>query len=409
MEEDEPKGLNWDDLNSLDLDDTLLDFSKKKYDHIPQEDKFEEFFKKKKREETSKEVLFSGYSDKVPESISWEDLDNEVFPEQSWRINKLIPKEGFAIVASISGNRKTWFAMEMAKNIVSGENFLGREEFKTEGSNILYINGENGKSEMQRRGRQLGFKSKTPFKLYLVNEDNLNLNQDDADIWLKSFIEFNDIKVVFIDTFIAIAGGLKEDKAEDVRQFFNKFNSLKNSGVAVVWLMHLRKPSHFEGKTPKKEQLLGSQDKTASVEVLLMLHSESGSDEINVYQRKNRLSKEIDPFKILMKDSLYESNELRTTLEYGGLIEDSENKKDQAKEIILEVLEESEGKTTKEILEITNKQIGSKNTLQALRELVDDGSLKLEKKGKSNFYSLEKGSEETLETGGPHIKKDEIF
>src|SRR3989344_1573926 len=157
MEEDEPKGLNWDDLNSLDLDDTLLDFSKKKYDHIPQEDKFEEFFKKKKREETSKEVLFSGYSDKVPESISLEDLDNEVFPEQSWRINKLIPKEGFAIVASISGNRKTWFAMEMAKNIVSGENFLGREEFKTEGSNILYINGENGKSEMQRRGRQLCF------------------------------------------------------------------------------------------------------------------------------------------------------------------------------------------------------------------------------------------------------------
>ena len=136
--------------------------------------------------------------------MSWEDLDGEVFEEKSWRINKLIPKEGFVILASISGNRKTWVAMEMAKNIVSGENFLGPEDFKTEGSNVLYINGENGKSEMQRRGRQLGFKSKTPHKLHIINEDNLNLSDDDGDVWLKSFIEFYDIKVIFVDTFIAI-------------------------------------------------------------------------------------------------------------------------------------------------------------------------------------------------------------
>lgn len=299
--------------------------------------------------------------------------------------------------------------MEMAKNIVTGKNFLHDENFKTEGANVLYIDGESSKSEIQRRGRQLDFQTNTPFKLHIIKEDSLNLNEDDADIWFKSFIEFYEIKVVFIDTFISISGGIKEDKAEDIRQFFNKFNSLKNNGVVVIWLMHLRKPNFFEGKAPKKEQVLGSQDKIASVEVLLMIHSDSGSDEINIYQRKNRLGKEEEPFKIIMKDSKDEFGKVKTTLEYGGLIEESENKKDQAKEMIIEILQEGVGKTTKEILDITNKQVGQKNTRQALVELVKDGLLTIEKKGKSNYYVLLEEDKQLLDIEDPQNKKDVPF
>lgn len=378
-------------------------------DHIIKLTPFQEFFEKKRGEETRKNEFFDYINKKVPQAISWENLDKEIFPEQSWRINKLIPKEGFVILASISGNKKTWIAMEMAKSIVMSKNFLEDESFKTEGGNVLYVDGESSKSEIQRRGRQLGFKANTPYKLHIIKEEALNLNEEDADIWLKAFIEFYKIEVVFIDTFISVSGGIKEDKAEDIRQFFNKFNSLKNSGVAIVWLMHLRKPNFFEGKAPKKEQVLGSQDKIASVEVLLMIHSESGSDEINVYQRKNRLGKEGEPFKITMKDSVDESGKVKTILEYGGLIEESENKKDQAKEMIIEILQEGIGKTTKEILNITNKQVGSKNTRQALVELVKDGLLKIEKKGKSNYYVLPEEDKQLIDTEGHQNKIDGGF
>lgn len=370
--------------------------------HNPLRSSFEEFIEKKIDEEDDGEGYFS--EKEFPKSIFWEDLDKEIFEKQSWRINKLIPKEGFVVLASISGNKKSWIAMEMAKNIVSGEKFLNCDEFKTEGANVLYLNGENSKSEMQRRGRQLSFKSDSPHKLYIVNEDNLNLSKKEGYVWLKSFIEYYKINVVFIDTFIAVAGGLKEDKADEVRQFFNKFNSLKNSGVVLVWLMHLRKPNNFEGKAPKKEQLLGSQDKSASVEVLLMLHSEG--DEINVYQRKNRLGKEEEPFKVFMKDTIDENGNTKTNFVYDGPIEESEKKKDQAKEIILGILEENEGKTTYEILSITNKEIGSKNTRTALSELSKDGIIRIEKKGKSNFYILNKNNEEIPETMDLLNKKD---
>lgn len=352
------------------------------------EENFEAFLEKKLLEKEIEDEPFDG--DKIPKSILWQELDQKVFDQQSWRIKNLIPKQGFVILASISGNRKTWLAMEMAKSIVSNKKFL--DYFETEGCNVLYINGENSESEMQRRGRQPGFNSGiNSFNLHIINSDDLNLNKTEGSVWLKAFIEFYEINVVFIDTFIATAGGLKEDKSDEIRQFFNRFNSLKNNGVSVVWLMHLRKPNNFEGKTPKKEQLLGSQDKSASVEVLLMLHSEAGSEEINVYQRKNRLNKEEDPFKVNMKDKIDETGTVRTVLEYAGMIEEQENKKEQAKDIIIEILENGE-KTTNQILDLTKKLVGSKNTRTALKELVNDKLIEFtrHKGDRQNYYFLPK-------------------
>ena len=364
---------------------------------VQDDQSFEAFFERKRSEAEYGDELFD--EDNLPESVLWEDLDSKVFEEQSWRINRLVPKQGFVILASISGNKKTWLAIEMAKACVSGESFLGEESFKTEPANVLYINGENSESEIQRRGRQLGLGHKSgPYRLYLSSTDNINLNKKEGAVWLKAFVEYYKIEVVFIDTFIATAGGLKEDKSDEVRQFFNKFNSLKNSGVVVVWLMHMRKPTNFEGKEPKKEQLLGSQDKTASVEVLLMIHSENGSEQINVYQRKNRLAVEIPPFKIGMKDVVGTGGERKTLLSYEGEIEEQEAKKDQAKDLIVSILE-GEGKATNQILEMIKKQVGSKNTRSALSELVREGLIKVERQGKQNYYSMQKNIQEINDLG----------
>jgi tryptophanyl-tRNA synthetase len=135
--------------------------------------------------------------------------------------------------------------------------------------------------------------------------------------------------------------------------------------------------------------LLGSQDKTASVEILLMLQSEAGSEEINVYQRKNRLGVEIPAFKINMRDQTDPINNKITILRYDGEIEEQENKKEQAKELILEILENG-GKKTNEILEITKKQVGSKNTRNALSELTHQKIISVTREGKQNYYSLPK-------------------
>ncbi|HEY4509243.1 MAG TPA: AAA family ATPase [Candidatus Paceibacterota bacterium] len=327
------------------------------------------------------------------EPMHWTTLDNKEFSKQRWLVQNLIPYEGFVILASVTGEKKTWFAMEMARCIALGIDFLGNKDFKTEAGNVLYVDMEMSQSEAQRRGKQLGF-SETNKKILVYSDTELDLNEDRGVDWLLNVIDYYDIKVVFLDTFRAVAGGIKEEKADEIRTFFNRLKILKDKGVAVVFLDHFRKPSNFEGKVPKKEFLFGSTDKTASVEILLMLKSEPGGEEIDVYQRKNRLTREINPFKTIIRDHVKDEI-VKTELTYGGEIEDQENKKEEAKEKILDILPDG-SKTKREMVEMLKKTAGTKNVQMALIELVNEGMIDCVKQGRQNLYFLPREEEKPL-------------
>lgn len=321
------------------------------------------------------------------QATPWPEFSSIKFPTQRWRINNLIPMQGFVILAGISGEGKSWTAMEMAKCIASGKSFLGTEDFKVQQGRVLYIDMEMPKSEIQRRGNQIGLHSD---QFYIFTSDRFNLNPEshlDFDK-LERFIRENNISTVIIDTFRAVSGGLKEERADEIREFFNLFKEFKDKEVVIVFLDHFRKPSRFEGKVPKKENLFSSQDKVASVEVLLMIQKDEASEEINVYQRKNRLGLEINPFKISIKDDCDEKGIQRTRITFGGWIEDGETKKEQAKPLIKLILEDG-GKTRKEIIDLAlEENIGEKNTSDALRELQKLEEIKVTKKGRENYYEL---------------------
>lgn len=323
-----------------------------------------------------------------PRPILWGELDAMKFSEQRWRIKNIIPLEGFVILASPSGEKKTWLALEMARCVTEGIQFLGDEGFETLPGNVLYVDQEMSRSELQRRGRLLKlFPIKN--KLWFVSQSELNLDDDGTRAWLIDFINTNRIIVVFVDTFRAVAGGLREEKAEEIRRFFNSLKPLKDQEVAIVFLDHCRKPSQYEGRVPKKEQLFASQDKLASVEVLLMIRSEERSEEIRVHQLKNRLGIEQKPFRVLMENVLDAGEKERINLKFAGEADDREFKKDEAKESIVAILQEG-GKKRKEILDIVRKEkhIGSKNTSEALRELETDGKISVKKQGRENYYEL---------------------
>ncbi|HCU47999.1 TPA: hypothetical protein DIC39_03000 [Patescibacteria group bacterium] len=321
--------------------------------------------------------------DLYPQPQRWTEFDKREFPEQRWRIQGLVPVEGFCILAAPSGEKKTWIAMAIAKNVADGTDFLNNAEFKTTPSNVLYVDQEMPQTELQRRGRLLGL-NKSSKAIWVLNHGVVNLNETLQVDQLLAFIEENEIGVVIVDTLRAIAGGLDENKAEEVRAFFNQFKELKDKGVSVIFLDHCRKPQQYEGKKPKKEQLFASQDKLASVEVLMMVKSESGSNDIFVYPLKNRSGLERKPFKVCMRE---DDNTL--SLVYDGDIEDDLNKKEEAKDMILEVLGDG-GQTTTELIVLAKAQrnIGEKNVREALKELVIDGAITEGRKGRANYYQL---------------------
>lgn len=347
-------------------------------------EEFSEFLQKRRREKKD-EVLERMINE--PEPVDWADEHKVQYTQQPWRIENIIPEQGITILASISGEKKTWLALEIVRALISGTPFLGNSNFKTIGCSVLYVDAENSKSEFQRRGKQMMIPTNGPNKFYIHSDDDLNLNDERNVEWLMGLVEYYDVKVVIVDTFRAVAGGLSDDKSSEVREFFNRFKPMKDKGVSVVLLDHLRKPNNLDGKTPKKEHLLGSQDKTASSEVLLMLKSESGTDKIEVYQRKNRIGREIKPFEVTMTDTLEDDGVVKTVLKFSGELDDETTKKEDAKLVIQELLTVSP-KTTKELISVLQKEVGSRNVRQALVELEESKTIESRRKGREKEYFL---------------------
>jgi hypothetical protein len=329
-----------------------------------------------------------------PRVILWSEFSKVQFSESKWLIENLVPAGGFLILAAPSGEKKSWIALAMANSIATGEPFLG--EFKTEKGAVLYLNGEMAKSEVQRRGKLLGLTQTE--NLWLLNQELDFYNEESSIEWLFETIAEKQIKAVFIDTFRAYAGGMKEEKAEEIRGFLNKFKPLKDMGIALIILDHTRKPTHFEGQTPKKEQLFASQDKVASVELVIMLKSSSGNDDVFIYQVKNRLGKEIEPFQISIQDEVDEFVlTSKVSITYKGEFIAQEHKQQQAEEIILTALHD-EGKTSKELLGITKQEkIGDRNAREAIRALLNKGQIEMPAKiGRQNFYKLPSDETEVM-------------
>jgi hypothetical protein len=338
-------------------------------------------------------VEFSERSGTESYTLLWPELNKRDFPPGRWLIKGLVPVQGITILASPSGEKKTWIAMEMAKCIATGQNFLGTSELKTEKAKVLYVDQEMSQAEFQRRGRQLSFPQNLE-NLWILNVNDLNLNDAAAFEKLSEHIKKNSIGFVVIDTLRAVAGGLKEEKAEEVRAFFNRFRELKSLDVSILILDHCRKPQRFEGKAPKKEQLFSSQDKVACAEVLLMIKSDAGSDDIAVHQVKNRMSKEMVPFKINMHDNKPPGQTPTTLLTYGGIFEEKAYKLDEAKDLIMEILSDG-SKNTNEIIDAGKiQEIGEKNIREATRALVKNKHIEM-KRGHPNIYSLPSSNKQT--------------
>lgn len=354
----------------------------------------EQYLKKEIIDDFTIDIAIEDDLQKKPEPFLWKKINSFEFPKDRWLVDNIFPKEGISVLSSITGEGKSLVLMHLAKCLVEGSPWFGEGGFKTKKSRVLYINLEMSVSEIQRRGRKIGFDSDCE-DLFILNEDDFNLNinnmnYDDVKYkWLLNFIYKNKINVVIIDTLRACVGGIKEEKAEEIRKFFQKFQVLKNSGISIIFAEHNRKPSHFEGKKPKKEQLLGSTDKTANLEVLLMMCRDEKTDYIEFYQRKNRLGKEAPPFAVKMED-VYDENWENDSLVFShmGTIEDDDSKKEEGKRLILDLLSDKEHKHTKTIINALNKQVGTKNIRQALRELVNTEAIDFYRDGREHCYFI---------------------
>ena len=171
-------------------------------------------------------------------------------------------------------------------------------------------------------------------------------------------------------------------------------------------LDHCRKPQRWEGaQHPKKDQILGSQDKVAAVEVVHMLHSEQRSEEILFYPIKSKVCREAQPFKLLLTFTTQDGGEETAIMSYGEPIDEKKLKSEDAKYLITAYLREAgERKTAKDIRLALQGDAGKTAIEDALKEMREDESISFEKKGSAYKYWM---PEEQSSEG--EIDEDAIF
>lgn len=325
------------------------------------------------------------FEDENFQVLTWTQLSQKDFPQQQWWVQGLVPVNGITLLAGVSGEKKSWLAMHLAFCIATGSHFLGSEKFPTTQGRVMYVDAEMDYSQLRHRGLKLKFSLIEEGELLMISEQQINLREEYNFIEFEAILESYGVRVVVIDTLRGVAGGLVEDKAEEVRRFMEQFKMLKHKGYSAIILDHCRKPLRNEGYAPKKEQILGSQDKVANAESVLMVKSEAGSQTLAVYQVKNRSSIEVKPFLVVMADNADGSIEFK----YEGEYDEQISKLDEAKLAIPQII--STGSlTTKKIIEIMHSQykVSERYVREALRALESSQVLVVEKVGREKSYKL---------------------
>lgn len=336
-------------------------------------------------------ILSNGDRDSDFTTLSWKELSELEYPPEEWRVNGLLPMQGLVIIAAPSGEKKTWFALELTKSISAGSHFLAHDSFQSHQSKVLYVDAEMGPRLLQKRCKQLGFDViPDKYSPQFITGSEINLKESEAFSDFESLIEQNQFEVIVLDTLRAVAGGLEEDSATAVREFYQRFNALKFSGKLIIILDHNRKPDRGSHGMPRKEFVLGSQDKIANAEVVLMIKGDVNPAYFTVHQVKHRNGVEMKPFNVGIRD-IVGMNSGFTTVEmnYEGELDEHTSKMDEAKIIIPQIVS-NEFVLTSDVIKVLAKDhdIAERYCREALRQLVDSGILEQTKKGRSHAFKL---------------------
>lgn len=294
-------------------------------------------------------------------------------------VNMLIPEKGIIALSGHPGCGKSWFMLHMAQCIASGDRFLG--EIQTKKGNVLIVDEENGVWEMKRRIKLLGYPEDTPIHFYCQNGFKID-KKNDLDELLNVVVKEN-IKLVVFDPFVAIHSKV-ENSAEDAQIVMENLQKFNLAGASVLFIHHHRKGGGGGGQS-----LRGSSAFSGRLDSHITVEKSNESEtttSMDIDHVKSRRGKNLAPFRIILTQDTPES---AISLAHDEGIGAKTIKKEKAKRLIVELLKLG-GLTTEEIIGHVQQEdeIGSRNILQALKDLETDKLVNSHRDGKKKKYVL---------------------
>lgn len=226
----------------------------------------------------AKEVMQQSKTVKPLKSVTAAQIAESKLQPPPFIIDGMLPA-GMTVFAAPPKTGKSWFCLDMACAIATGQPFLGRR--CTPGT-VLYLDLESKDYRVQDRLKKAGLTG--PEKLHLVFESerlgNGLLEQ------LTSWKELHtDTTAVIVDTLGRVKGGQTKNSdaytADTVALAPLQTWALKN-GVALICVTHLRKSSsaRYEADTDPFERITGSNAQFGVADTAWIIAGKRGSDEM---------------------------------------------------------------------------------------------------------------------------------
>lgn len=183
-------------------------------------------------------------------------------PPMKWVVKDFLPALAVSILWGTPSIGKTFFSLDLAMRVASGEPFL---EMETTQGAVLYCYLEGGKRSCRDRLEKHAFSRDKLKTLPIDFEYSLRLNLYDELDWKTMGEKAKSYSLIIIDPLMAMESkGLELNNNDKGRDFMRKLETISNeSGCAFLIVHHRRKVSHAETQFPNEEtedaSMLGAQ------------------------------------------------------------------------------------------------------------------------------------------------------
>jgi len=297
----------------------------------------------------------------------------------------LIPEKGITALSGHPGCGKSWILLHLAKCVAAGESFL--DNFVTKQGSVLIVDEEQGAWELRRRMEVMGYSEDLPIYFYSLNGFKVD-KKEDMEALLQTVKEQN-IALVIIDPFAAMHSQ-DENSAEGAQKVLEAMQRFTKAGATVLFIHHHRK-SGMGASSGGAQSLRGSSAYSGRLDSHITVEKKdctTSEQNLEVEHVKSRRGRNTNKFRVVLAQDpdvigspvelRYESIDERTT------------KKEEARDAITAMLQ-IQDYTNEEIIQAVREEtgVGSRNIGEALRSMVEEGSLSVYKEGKKNKYHLE--------------------
>lgn len=177
------------------------------------------------------------------EPITSSELSNLIIEPTKTLLSPWLKENQISMIFAEPGVGKTFFSLNCAYSLISGEKFLKFESSQV--NSVLYIDAECGKDELQERWNMIckgnHFDGAKFYSSHMFPNDEIPQisSPEGREFYSKKIIQHKS-KVVFFDN-LSFLTEIDENKAQEWSPVLSWFKHLKNSGVSVCYVHHTNK------------------------------------------------------------------------------------------------------------------------------------------------------------------------